>query len=132
MKAKASVIDLVRQVTRYEFIRFGIVGVLATAIHYLCYYLLLSVLPTNVAFTVGYLVSFCFNFWLSARFTFRASATTRRGIGFALSHLVNYALQIAVLNVSLYIGISEPMAPIPVYLICIPINFLLVRYVFKH
>lgn len=124
--------SVARQVVNHEFIRFAFVGVLATAIHYLCYYLLLPVLPTNLAFTAGYLISFCFNFWLSARFTFRTSATAKRGVGFALSHLINYALQIVVLNVAIYLGVSEPLAPIPVYLVCIPVNFLLVRYVFKH
>ena len=41
------------------------------------------------------------NFWLSAKFTFKAEATVKRGAGFALSHLVNYGLQMIVLNVSL-------------------------------
>jgi putative flippase GtrA len=84
-----------------------------------------------VAFTIGYLLSFFMNFWLSAKFTFKAEATVKRGAGFALSHLVNYGLQMLVLNVSLKFGVPEPLAPVPVYLICIPVNFLLVRFVFK-
>lgn len=123
--------DLIRKLFRLEFIRFGIVGVIATAVHYGIYYILLNVINPNWAFTIGYLLSFFMNFWLSAKFTFKAEATAKRGVGFALSHLVNYGLQMIVLNVSLKLGVPETLAPVPVYLICIPVNFLLVRFVFK-
>ena len=32
----------------------------------------------------------------------------------------------------LFLGLSEAWAPIPVYCICIPVNFLLVRFVFNR
>ena len=114
-----------------EFLRFVIVGILATAIQYLFYYLLLRWLSPTVAFTVGYILSFVFNFIMTSRFTFRAKATVKRGVGFGLSHFVNYLLQIGVLNLSLYLGIPPKLSPLPVYAICIPVNFLLVRFVFK-
>lgn len=126
-----TLIHLIEKLFSIEFIRFGIVGVIATAVHYGIYYVLLNVINPNVAFTIGYLLSFFMNFWLSAKFTFKAEATVKRGAGFALSHLVNYGLQMLVLNVSLKFGVPEPLAPVPVYLICIPVNFLLVRFVFK-
>lgn len=85
----------------------------------------------SLAFTVGYLISFVFNFFMSARFTFRKKPTTRKGIGFALSHLVNYGLETGALNVFLILGLAKEIAPIPVYFICVPINFLLVRFVFS-
>ncbi|MBQ8809080.1 MAG: GtrA family protein [Bacteroidales bacterium] len=123
--------NLLKRLFSIEFIRFGIVGVIATAVHYGIYYILLNVINPNLAFTIGYLLSFFMNFWLSAKFTFKAEATAKRGVGFALSHLVNYGLQMIVLNVSLKLGVPETLAPVPVYLICIPVNFLLVRFVFK-
>lgn len=115
-----------------EFVRFGIVGVIATLIHYIIYWLLLNYLSATISYTIGYAFSFLCNFWLSSKFTFKTKATIKRGIGFGFSHFINYCLQIVVLNISLQIGIAEEIAPIPVYCICIPINFLLVRYVFKH
>lgn len=123
--------NFVLGVIKIEFIRFCVVGVVATLIHYGIYYLLLHQVNVNIAYTIGYILSLCCNFWLSAKFTFKAEATTKRGLGFALSHLVNYGLQMLVLNISLSFGIPEPIAPIPVYLICVPVNFLLVRFVFK-
>lgn len=129
--AKNTIMQYIRMLFNVEFIRFGIVGIIATTVHYGIYYVLLNIINPNVAFTIGYLLSFFLNFLLSAKFTFKAEATAKRGVGFAISHLVNYGLQMLVLNVSHEVGIPEPLAPVPVYLICIPVNFLLVRFVFK-
>ena len=46
------------------FVRFGLVGVLATALHYGLYYLLHFIMGANAAFTVGYLLGFVANFYL--------------------------------------------------------------------
>ena len=53
-----------------EFIRFGVVGVLATALHYGIYYFLQSFINVNVAYTTGYVISFIVNFYLTSYFTF--------------------------------------------------------------
>lgn len=121
-----------KRIFTIEFIRFGIVGVGATAIHYGIYYILLKCINVSIAYTIGYLISFCVNFWLSAKFTFKTEATTKKCFGFALSHLVNYGLQLLVLNTSIFLGVPTALAPIPVYILCIPVNFLMVRFVFKR
>ena len=121
-----------------QFIRFAIVGALATAIHYGLYLLIVwandigedETLYTNIAYSIGYVVAWCANFYLSAHFTFQSNTSLKRGIGFALSHGVNYVLHIIFLNLFLWLGLSETIAPIPVFCIVIPINFILVRYVF--
>ena len=41
-------------------------------------------------------------------------------------------LRIILLNVFLYLGVSKAWAPVPVFAIAIPVNFLFVRFVFKH
>ena len=114
-----------------EFVRFGIVGVLATIIHYGVYLLLDRWIEVNVAYTIGYVVSLCCNLWLSAHFTFKTSVTPQRTVGFVVSHCVNYLLHILFLNLFLWIGVSEEWAPVPVYCVVFPINFLLVRTAFK-
>ena len=123
--------DFYKQLFSAEFIRFGIVGVLATAIHYGIYLLLDLVIPANPSYAVGYVVSFLCNFYLSSRFTFRKKASVKKGAGFALSHLVNFGLHMGLLNLFLYLGVADMWAPIPVYCICIPVNFILVRLVFN-
>ena len=122
-----------------EFMRFCIVGGVATFIHYGIYLLLLWIkgaggensLFTNAAYSIGYIVAFVCNFYLSAHFTFKSNTSVKRGVGFALSHGVNYLLHLAFLNLFLWIGIPETWAPIPVFCLVIPINFILVRYVFR-
>lgn len=114
-----------------EFIRFGIVGGLCTALHYGIYYLLQSSINVNIAYTMGYVLSFIANFYLTSYFTFRTSPSWKKLFGMGGAHAVNYALHIVLLNLFLYIGISKEWAPIPVFAIAIPVNFLLVRFVFK-
>lgn len=53
-------------------------------------------------------------------------------MGMGGAHIVNYLLHMALLNLFLFIGIAKAWAPVPIFAIAIPINFLLVRLVFKH
>lgn len=114
-----------------EFVRFVIVGVVATVIHYGIYCFLNLFINVNVAYTIGYVISWVINLYLTSRFTFKSALSVKKGVGFALSHLVNYLLQMLSLNLFLAIGLSEKIAPLLVYVVVVPINFLLVRFVFK-
>ena len=114
-----------------EVARFGVVGVVATAIQYGIYWWLVDYMNETLANTIGYLVSFCCNFLLTTYFTFRVSPSKKRAEGFALSHLVNWAMQSGVLNAALWLGVPSKWAPIPMFAVCVPINFLLVRYFVK-
>lgn len=115
-----------------EIVRFGIVGMLATAIQYGVYWLLLRWLDHNVSMTIGYVVSFVFNFVASTYFTFRVKASAKRGAGFSFSHLVNWLMQMLLLNLFIWLGVSKEWAPLPMFCICIPVNFLLVRFFLKR
>ena len=114
----------------FEIVRFGLVGVVATALHYGVYWLLHGLMNVSVAYTIGYFVSFVANYLLSARFTFKKKKSVKNGVGFACAHLFNYVLQISLLNFFIWMGVGEALAPVPVYCIAIPTNFVLVRLVF--
>ena len=114
-----------------EFVRFCIVGVIATAIHYGIYLLFNLWINVNLAYTIGYIISLCCNLLLTAYFTFHQKITKLRIGGFALSHAVNYLLHMLLLNLFLWLGCSNVIAPIPVYCIAVPIKFILVRYFFN-
>lgn len=114
-----------------EIVRFIIVGGLATAIQYGIYLLMLLWLQPLLSNTIGYFVSFTFNYIASIRYTFRVKSTTKRGLGFVFSHIVNYLLQTLTLHAFLLLGLDKKIAMIPMFAICVPINFVLVRF-FLH
>lgn len=112
-------------------IRFCLVGVLATGIHYGIYLLLNLWIWTWLAYTIGYAISFVLNYILTNYFTFKTKPTIKNGAGFVVSHLINYGLHIGLLEVFIWIGISATWAPIPIYCIVVPINFLILREFFN-
>ena len=115
-----------------EFLRFVMVGLFATGLHYGIYFVLQKFIQVNVAYTLGYVLSFVANFYLTAYFTFGQPPSWKKAFVVVLAHLTNYLIHIGLFNLFLRLGFSRPLAPIPVFLIAIPVNFLLVRFVFKQ
>lgn len=116
-----------------QFLKFGVVGVIATGIHYGIY---LSLehgfsLNYNVAYTIGYLISFVFNFYASNLFTFKTSPNISNGINFLGAHGLNYLIHVILLNALISLGISLNIAPLVVLPIAVIINFFIVRTVLK-
>lgn len=114
-----------------EFIRFGIVGVISTIIHYAVYLLLLNWLNPSISYTGGYAVGFCFNYILSTYFTFNTKATAKKAAGFTVSHAINYFLELGVLNLFLWFGMDKQLAGIVTLVAVVPVNFILVRTALK-
>ena len=113
----------------FEFIRFVIVGTTATMIHYSIYYLLQSIfnIELNISYTLGYGISFIFNFIASNHFTFKTKVSVKKGAKFIIAHCINYLIQIGLLNFYIKIGIPKVIAPVFVFVISIPLNFIMVR-----
>lgn len=115
-----------------EPFRFILVGIIATAIQYIVYLLLLNIIYPTTALTVGYIVSMVCNFLLTTYYTFSTKPTRKKASGFILSHATNYLLQLIMLNLFIYIGISIKWAPLPMYMVCVPINFIMIKFFFKR
>ena len=115
----------------YQALRFAITGVLATVIHYIIYLILNKVMVDTLAYTIAYGISFICNFLLTCMFMFHKRANIYRGVGFCFAHTINFCLQIGLLKLFIWVGIQVDIAPIPVFCIAIPINFMLIRHVFK-
>ncbi len=115
-----------------EVMRFLNVGVIATIIQFVTYRVCLHYMSPTVANTIGYIVSFAFNFYASTRYTFKVKTNARHGLGFAFSHVVNYLMQTGLLNLFIWLGVSKDWAQIPMFCICVPTNFVLVRYFLKR
>lgn len=98
---KCNISSILSEAKFKEFVRFGLVGVLAIIVHYGIYMLLLiamgidwraaagTSMRTNVAYTIGYAISLVCNLWLTAHFTFKEKITAKRTGGFVLSHVIN-------------------------------------------
>ena len=116
-----------------QILRFGLVGGLATLIQYGIYIIFVDVIsiaavPSTV---ISYVISFIANFFLSNYFTFHTKPNVKKGLGFALSHLINMGMQVGL--VAIFKGIvGNTLALLPAFAICIPINFLLVRVALTH
>ena len=113
-------------------------------------------LALTVTYSIGYAVSFIGNYILSLKWTFRTGGSVKKGLGFAFSHAVNYGMHIGLLNLFLYLGVGglmvrclqacvpwlvemfpilghgEDIVPFAVYVIVVPVNFLLVRFLLTH
>ncbi len=118
----------------WRIVRFGVTGSLSTLLHYGAYLLALLWVNPTVAYTAGYGVGLCFNYVMTTFFTFREHPTKKNAAGFVASHMVNYLLEIGVLNAFLYFGMEERLAGIVTLVVVVPVNFLLLRFVFvgKH
>ena len=131
-RLKALLVRLAGDKTLGEIIRFGIVGVAATLVHYGIYLTLKHWINLSIAYIIGYGLSFIANYFLSASFTFKKKTSMKNGLGFLGAHLFNMLLQTGLLNLFVHLGVNSSWAPVPVYAIAIPVNFLLVRRVFNH
>ena len=143
IKEKISSMDEAKRNKLGELVRFGIVGSIAVVLQYVAY---LAMVPTLAHFipdmgdhtlattanTAAYIISFIFNFIASTRYTFKVKANAKRGAGFTLSHIVNYALQTLILNLFVGMGMEKQWAMIPTLCICVPTNFVLVRFFLKR
>ena len=114
-----------------EILRFCVVGIVAVAIQFSTYYLLIGFCNHNIALPVSYVVSLFFNYLLTLHFTFKVSGNAKNGMGFIASHCVNFTLQFLFLNLFIGFGMNRRWAIIPVFMICVPINYILVRLSMK-
>ena len=113
-------------------------------------------LGITLTYAAGYAVSFVANYVVSLRWTFRTRGSVGTGLGFAFSHLVNAGLHLLLLNLFRSLGAGdalsmmliwlmpwlvdmlpvlarpESLLPLPVYLIVVPVNFLMVRFFLKR
>lgn len=117
--------------TLAEAIRFAFVGGFATLLHWIIYEVLLPWCNAYAAYAVGYTLSFLANFLATSYITFRTRPTWTRLWGMAGAHAVNFGVHFVLLAAMLRLGVPERLAPIPVFCVAVPINFLLVKFVFK-
>ena len=119
-----------------QIVRYGIVGTVSTGIHYGVYLLLMfllgdlgvqQTLNANISYAGGYLIGFCVNYVLTTYFTFKTKASKKNATGFTVSHVLNYLIEMGVLNLLLYWGVEKSIAGLIVIVVAVPINFVFLK-----
>ena len=106
----------------------------------------------TLTYATGYVVSFVANYVASLKWTFKTEGSVGKGLGFAFSHVVNAGVHLGLLNLFALLGLgtlmvnivqgvapwlvrllpflaqAENWLPIPVYMVAVPLNFLMVRF----
>lgn len=116
-----------------EIFRFCLVGGTATVIQYGLYVVFVDAVGVKAvpSTLISYSISFVFNYFLSTYFTFQKKPSTQNMLGFVLSHACNMGLQTGM--VAIFKGlVGNTLALLPALGICIPINYLMVRFAFTH
>ena len=123
---------VISKLFKSENFRFAIVGIVATVVLYATYWLSLKILHPSLAYSLAYLCAFIVNYLLTTSFTFKVNKSVKNGVGFVISNVINYLVSMALLNLFLWLGLSNELAPIPTILLATISNFLIVRLVMKQ
>jgi putative flippase GtrA len=130
MKDATSVAGLWRRFARANAVRFAVVGMANTAMHYVAYLALWLMLPYLLAHLCSMFAAMLCSYLLHCRITFRVRPTWRTFLLFPLSNLTNVIL--STLTLSLAVGVFGIDSRIAVLLggtIAIPATFLVSKVV---
>ena len=84
-----------------------------------------------LAFFCPFCVSFVCTFLLSSFFPFRVRPSARRAVRFLTAHLINLVNELVLLEIWLWAGVPKLYAPLCVFLVAFPVNFLMVRFALR-
>lgn len=117
---------------KVELIRFLMTGSVAVIIQYGLYLIFVSFLNIGpiVSTIFSYGISFIVNFFLSNYFTFHSRPSIKNLLSFAGSHVINMVLQTILVAVFSHY-FNAQIALLPAMIICVPCNFLFVRFALK-
>ena len=114
-----------------EIIRFCLVGGLATLLQYGIYVVFVDAVGVKAvpSTLISYGISFVANYILTTFFTFQKKPTSHNIVGFIACHAVNMGLQTGLVYIFTRI-VGETLALLPALAICVPLNYLMVRFVY--
>ena len=114
-----------------EIIRFCLVGGLATLLQYGIYVVFVDAVGVKAvpSTLISYGISFIANYILTTFFTFQKKPTSQNIVGFIACHAVNLGLQTGLVAIFTRI-VGETLALLPALAICVPLNYLMVRFVY--
>ena len=121
-------------------VRFVLVGALGTGIQYGIYYLLLDIFQrhwqdlgilTSVAFTAGFIIEMICNYFITSFYTFKMRPSWKNAGGFLFGRAINYVLQLLLLNLLIWLHISEEYSGILAIMLAGVINYFVLLPFYK-
>lgn len=124
---------LMHQETR-QFVRFCIVGGICALIDAAVYYIVLRFAPYQVALVSGYLISLCFNYFLTVYWTFHTKPAPINFVGIIGAHMFNlFVVRMGLMTLFVEImGMKDTVAYIPMAIISAFTNYLVIRTVVNY
>ena len=113
-------------------VRFVLVGAFGTGLQYGIYYLLLDVFQrqwpevailTSLAFTIGFVMEMICNYFLTSFYTFKVRPTWKNAGGFLFGRAINYVIQLLLLNLLIWLHLSEEWSGIVAIALAGVINY---------
>lgn len=116
-----------------EFIRFCVVGVLATILDAAIFYTVRTFAPYQIALASGYLLSLVFNYFLTVRWTFKKQTNIKNAIGLVSAHLFNlFVVRMGLMFIFVDMcSINDKIAYIPTLGISMFTNFIIIKIVLQ-
>lgn len=113
--------------------RFLVVGLASTAGSYLAFLAFLQVLHHQFAYALAFLVGLLIGYGLNATWTFQARHSMLRLGLYPLAYLPQLALGAGLLEAAVTgLGIDPELAVLVVIAVSVPINFIIMRWIFRH
>ena len=121
-------------------VRFVFVGTFGTGVQYGIYYLLLDIFQrqwpevgilTSVAFTAGFMIEMVCNYFLTNFYTFKTRPSWKNAGGFLLGRVLNYVIQLLLLNALVWLHMGEEWAGIVAIMLAGVINYFVLRPFYK-
>ncbi|MCF0180234.1 MAG: GtrA family protein [Bacteroidales bacterium] len=112
-----------------EFVRYCIVGVLATIIDMAIFYSMKLIVHYNIALISGYCLSLIFNYFMTVYWTFSTKSSARNLIGVVSAHMINlFVVRMGLmwLFVNL-VGLESGIAFLPTIVVSVFVNFFVLR-----
>ena len=117
-----------------QFVRFCIVGATCFLIDAAVYHSVLRFAPYLIAHISGYIISFCFNYFLTVYWTFQTQSSVLNLVGIVGAHMFNlFVVRTGLLLLFVeYFGMSAGIAYWPMAVISAVTNYLVIRTVVKY
>ena len=113
-----------------EFVRFCIVGAIATLIDAGVFYLVIMKASYYVALVSGYFISLIVNYFLTVIWTFKKKPNAGNAIGVLIAHMINlFVVRMGTMYVLVdLLLMNDKVAYIPTVVLSVVTNFVIVRF----